>query len=134
VDEQLRRDVSLRDSEHQGKLTLQGKVLKVVLDGKPYVLKRYKNTDVDTYHVCHKLTSNPDKPLNRDELGVKGETLLKHLLSNMGFKDIIREIFIVHDERNRTLQLNKSVELDSYQYMTVREYLVKLSSDKNSIT
>lgn len=134
MDEQLRREVSLSDSKHQVKLTLQGKVLKLVLDGQPHVLKRYKSTDVDTYRACHKLTQNPDKPLKRDGLGVKGDTQLKHLLSNMGFKDIIREIFIDHDEQNRTLTLTKSVELDDVQYAAVREYLVKLSNDKNNIT
>jgi hypothetical protein len=134
VDEKLQQDVSRTDTKHQATVTLRGKVLKVALDGEPYVVWRYKTTDADTYRACHMLTQNPSKPLKRDELGLKGETSLKDLLSNMGFKDVVREIFIDHDKQNRTLTLRKSVELNDDQFTAVRQYLVKLYSGKNSVT
>jgi|GEM_PF-3628088 len=123
IDEKLQQNVSRTDTKHQATITLQGKMLKVVLDSEPYLIWRYKTTDADTYRACRKLNQNPNKPLKRADLEIKGGTSLKDILSNMGFRDIIREIFIDHDQQNSTLTLNKPVQLNDDQFRAVRQYL-----------
>ncbi len=135
IDEQLQQEVALvSDQKHEALLILQGKVLKLRLDSQTHALSHYQTTDADTFRACHKLIHSPDKALKRSELGVRGKTMLKDLPKNMGFKEIIRDIFITYDKNDKTLKLTKSVELNNVQYAAIQKYLVKTLKDKNSVT
>jgi len=133
---QLQPPAPRPDATHTAMVMLRSKDLRLCLDGRlhPQPLKRYKTTKADTLRACQRLNRIPFKPLNREKLGIKGSSSLKDLRDNMGFKGIIGELFIFHDSQNKTLTLNKSVELEQEQYEAVCAYLVKLSKEKDSVT
>jgi hypothetical protein len=113
------------NNEHRVTLTLQGRVLRVIIDGKYYpAIKRFKDTKNDSYRACLKLITDAGEPIKKSELGlIKTGTLLKDIPKNMGFKGILRELFVEYDSTEGTLLIHKNRILNNEDNNRLKAYI-----------
>jgi len=134
TDKVLRKSVAKLHGtiRHKATLTLNNQKLWLVLDGQYYTIRRYQGKNGNAYRTASALYDGK-RPLVKDDLNLKINTKseLKDLLSNAGFKGVLRDLFIetgYDEQRHRpTLILKKSIEVDDEQYEFLLEY-VKSSS------
>lgn len=119
--------------KHKATLKLNDKRLWLILDGRYHLIRQYQSKNSNAHRAASALYES-SRPLTKDELNLKPDTKseLRDLLSNAGFKDVLRELFVEtgrDDKRRRsTLMLKKSIETDEEQHERLLEYVKSLST------
>jgi hypothetical protein len=128
VGKELRRDIAkptpaATTSElavHKATLTLTDLNLKIRVDGRYYLVKRYQNKTKNSYRAINKLYTYAGQPLKKEELNLSldAKTALKDIPKSMGFNGVLREFFIENGyvDKHPTLTLHKSRDVAGADY------------------
>lgn len=135
IDSTIRSRISgPREKKYKVTLYLTNKSLLIILQRHYYPIYNYKNTNSNSFRVASALY-DAKSPLTSDGLNLKPDTKteLKHLLSNAGFRGIVRELFIeiAYDDKHRrqTVSLKKTINVDKREHNRIREYVKSLSKN-----
>jgi hypothetical protein len=130
LDKALRQRISAPRRTIKRKATLMltsGRKLQLLLGVKRHTIREYRSASNNTYRIASALFGSR-KALTIDELNLKPTTTaLKDLLSNAGFKGVVRELFIeVGQDKQRereVVALRRSVPVSEEQYERLLEYV-----------
>jgi|GEM_PF-6887150 len=136
IDKVLRQRIAKPSSSanYTATLRLDGKKLWLHIGKKRYLIRRYQGRKSNSFRAISELY-NRQTALTKSDLNLKpnSKTELKDLPNNMGFKGVMRELFIeLADDKKLhrpTVLLRKTVAMDDEQYERLLQYVKTIPMD-----